>query len=355
MKFVHIADMHFDMPFTLLSTKADMGEIRRVDQRKAFKKMIEYIKENNIPYLFIAGDLYEQEYIRESTIEYINKLFEEIPTTKIFITPGNHDPYLKNSYYNKFNWASNVKIFNSKIEKVELEDVDIYGFGFDDFYCYDSGIDNFEIENKNKTNILIIHSSLAGARDDEKNYNVISEKTFKEKGFDYVALGHIHKRNMSENTNIIYPGSPISLGFDELGEHGMIVGNIENNKLNLEFIKLDEKEFIEEELDISEIKTIEELIEKINNLNILENKFYKIILTGKRNFEINIIKLNKLIENKNIIKIKNKTKINYDLNEIANDVTLKGIFAKEMLNKLENTEDKELIEKAIEIGMEILS
>ena len=355
MKFVHIADMHFDMPFTLLSTKADMGEIRRVDQRKAFKKMIEYIKENNIPYLFIAGDLYEQEYIRESTIEYINKLFEEIPNTKIFITPGNHDPYLKNSYYNKFNWAPNVKIFNSKIEKVELEDVDIYGFGFDDFYCYDSGIDNFEIENKNKTNILIIHSSLAGARDDEKNYNVISEKTFKEKGFDYVALGHIHKRNMSENTNIIYPGSPISLGFDELGEHGMIVGNIENNKLNLEFIKLDEKEFIEEELNISDIKTIEELIEKINNLNILENKFYKIILIGKRNFEINIIKLNKLIENKNIIKIKNKTKINYELNEIANDVTLKGIFAKEMLNKLENTEDKELIEKAIEIGMEILS
>ena len=122
MKFVHIADIHFDMPFTLLSNRADLGEIRRIDQRKAFKKMIDYIKENNIPYLFIAGDLYEHEYIRESTIEYINNLFKEIPNTKIFITPGNHDPYLKNSYYNKYNWAENVKIFNSKIEKVETEE-----------------------------------------------------------------------------------------------------------------------------------------------------------------------------------------------------------------------------------------
>ena len=356
MKFVHIADMHFDMPFTLLSEKADMGEIRRIDQRNAFKKIIEYIKENNIPYFFISGDLYEHEYIRESTIEYINKLFEEIPNTKIFISPGNHDPYIKNSYYNKYNWSSNVKIFGPLIEKIELDDIDIYGFGFDDFYCYNSGIEDFEIDNKNKINILVIHASLAGVRNDEKNYNVISEKTFKEKGFDYIALGHIHKRNMEENKNIIYPGSTISLGFDELGEHGMVVGNIEKGKVDLEFIKLDEKEFINKELDITEINNIEELIEKINNLEILNNKLYKINLIGKRNFEIDIYKLNKLIENKNIIKIKNNTKIKYDLNEIANDVTLKGIFAKEMINKLEDENiNKEIIQKAIEIGMDILS
>lgn len=41
MKFIHIADMHFDTPFSLLSDRRDLGEIRRLDQRKAFKKMIE--------------------------------------------------------------------------------------------------------------------------------------------------------------------------------------------------------------------------------------------------------------------------------------------------------------------------
>ena len=98
MKFVHIADMHFDSPFATLSDKGNLGEQRRIEQRKIFKKAIEYIKENKIEYLFISGDLYEHNYIRKSTIEYINNLFKEIENTKIFITPGNHDPFLKKSY-----------------------------------------------------------------------------------------------------------------------------------------------------------------------------------------------------------------------------------------------------------------
>ena len=101
MKFVHIADMHFDTSFTTLTNKANLGDVRRLDQRLAFNKIIEYIKENEIPYLFISGDFYEHEYIRLSTIEYINNLFTEIPDTQIFISPGNHDPYTKNSYYNQ--------------------------------------------------------------------------------------------------------------------------------------------------------------------------------------------------------------------------------------------------------------
>ena len=68
MKFVHIADMHFDVPFTTLNKK-ELGNIRRLDQRKALKKIIDYIKQNNIPYLFISGDLYEHEYVKQSTIE----------------------------------------------------------------------------------------------------------------------------------------------------------------------------------------------------------------------------------------------------------------------------------------------
>ena len=100
MKFVHIADMHFDSPFVNLSDKGGLGDLRRLEQRKVFKKVIQYINENNIKYLFISGDLYEQKYIKKSTIEYINNLFKEIPGTRIFISPGNHDPYTKNNHLN---------------------------------------------------------------------------------------------------------------------------------------------------------------------------------------------------------------------------------------------------------------
>ena len=356
MKFVHIADMHFDSPFVNLSEKDIMGDLRRLEQRKVFKKIIEYIKENNIKYFFISGDLYEHKYIKQSTIKYINKLFEEIPETNIYIAPGNHDPYTKNSYYNKYNWSKNVKIFGPKVEKIETQDVNIYGYGFDDFYCSDSGVENIEIEQNEKPNILIIHGNIDGSTIEDMQYNSMSKKMLQEKGFDYVALGHIHKKdyNTEENQKIVYPGSTISLGFDELGEHGMIVGDVEKNKLETQFIKLDDKQFTKRELNVDNIYSKEELIEKINELKIEENNYVEIILIGNRNFEINKYDLIRYILNNNIIKIKDNTKIAYNLEKLENENTLKGLFIKEMNKKLKNAEaeeEKEIIEKSIEIGL----
>ena len=336
MKFIHIADLHFDRPFIKLSDKDILGDLRRLEQRKAFKKVIEYIKQNDIKYLFISGDLYENKYVRKSTIEYINNLFAEIPNTQIFISPGNHDPYIKNSYYSKFKWNKNVKIFKSEIEKVETKDADVYGYGFNDFYCTNCGIEELQIENKDKINILVIHGTLNGASLEEKQYNSMSSKILKEKGFDYIALGHVHKLDYKSESNqrIINPGSMISLGFDEIGEHGMIVGELTKKEIKLEFVPLDDEQFREIEVDVTNIISKEELIEKLNGLEIQKNEYIKIILIGNRNFEINSYELLKYMQNERIIKIKDQTKVAVDLEKISNENTLKGLYAKEMLERL---------------------
>ncbi len=359
MKFVHIADMHLDSPFVNLSEKDIMGDLRRLEQRKVFKKIVEYIQENNVEYFFISGDLYEHKYVKKSNIEYINKLFQTIPQTKIFIAPGNHDPITKNSYYNQYKWSENVTIFTSDIKKIEMPEADIYGYGFDDFYCSNSGVEEINIDNADKLNILIIHGNLDGRTIEEMQYNSMSKKMLQQKGFDYVALGHIHKKsyNEYENQKIVYPGSTLSLGFDEPGEHGMIVGNLEKDYLKLEFVKLDDKQFTKTELNVDNIVSKEELIEKINALDISENEYTEIVLSGKRNFEINRYELIKYITNENIIKLKDSTKIAYDLDKLKNETTLKGLFIKEMTEKLDNsteTQEKQIIEKAIEIALEAL-
>lgn len=350
MKFIHIADMHFDKPFTILE-KNKLTENRRLEQRNAFNKMIEYIKENNIDYLFIAGDLYEHEYIRKSTIEYINQKFKEIEnTTKVFIAPGNHDPYINNSYYNKFEWNKNVKIF-TKLEKIEEKDINIYGYGFTDFSSNEVEVPkNLERE---KVNILLMHADLNGSTKNVGIHNPILETTFKNSEFDYIALGHIHKRNM-QNLKIVYPGSMIAGGFDELENHGMIEGeiNAQTKEINIKFIALDNKEFKKENIDISEIQSFEELIEKINNSERDENKYYEYVLTGNRNIEIVTNDIIKQIEDKKVIKIKDTSKIQYNLEEIAKESTLKGIFVKELLNEIkEDNSNKEEIYRVIELGL----
>ena len=104
MKFLHFADLHLDTKFDSLNQIDGLPEKRRLEQRKKLRQIINYIKENDIQLLLISGDLYEQKYIRKSSIEYINNLFKEIPETKIFIAPGNHDPYIANSFYASFDW-----------------------------------------------------------------------------------------------------------------------------------------------------------------------------------------------------------------------------------------------------------
>lgn len=361
MKFIHMADLHLDAPFVNLAGRENFSNQRRLEQRQAMKQVIDYIKENNIPYLFISGDLYEQEYIRKSTIEYINNLFKQIPETKVYITPGNHDPYINNSFYKQFSWSENIHIFKDELDVIHTTEADIYGYGFSDFYMQNK-YKNIEIENKEKINILITHGSLDGGNDENREYNPMSSKELKESGFDYIALGHIHKKSYNDypNQKIVYPGSTVSLGFDELGKRGVILGEItnESKKLQLKFIEIETKTFEEKEINITDVESNETLIEKLNDTKFDDNKFYKIILIGKKDFEINIKEILELTKHQNIIKIKDNTSIKYNMEEIAEQISLKGLFAKKIMQRINSEESEENKQKAIEafeMGMNILS
>jgi len=355
MRFVHIADMHFDVPFTSLNKRQDLCEKRRLEQRNVFRKVIEYIKEENIPYLFISGDLYEHEYVKKSTIDYINNLFKEIPNTKIFISPGNHDPYVKDSFYDIYNFSENVYVFrNSRIERFEDENLNIYGMAFTNYYLEESPINSLmSIPFSNKPSILIAHIDLNGSKDkDGFSYNSVLESKINSLKFDYCAIGHIHKRYISNDSRICYPGSTIALGFDEQGEHGMIVGEVTSLGISTNFIRLDEREFKEVSIDISNYISKEQLIEEINNMYLDTKNFYKLVIVGKRNFEIDERELLRLINNENIFKISNKTELNINIEELENKNNLKGYFAKELRLYYENGLcSKEEYEKALEIGL----
>lgn len=357
MKFVHLADLHLDAKFDSLSSIDGLPQKRRLEQRKALKDVVEYIKENDIKLFLISGDLYEQNYIRKSSIEYVNKLFEEIPDTQIFIAPGNHDPYIKNSFYSTYTWSKNVHIFNENIEKIDFEDAHIYGFGFTDFYCKQSEIEEIQVEEPDDINILITHGSLDGGSDDLREYNPLRQSKLKQLDFDYIALGHIHKPyyNEEKNQKIFYPGSTISLGFDELGEHGILVGDIEKDELKVKFMTIDPRQYEEKEIDITEMTSNEEVLEKLQNLVLNNENLYKIILVGKRYLTLNIDEIKKLNSRENIVKIKDKTKVGIDIERIAEENNVRGIFVRNMLERKERENlDEDFIEKAIEIGLEVL-
>ncbi len=340
MKFVHIADLHLDTPLVSLKNNRELIKVRRNEHKQIFKDVIKYIKNEKIDVLFIAGDLFEHKFVEKSTIEFLIDSLALISNTKVFITPGNHDPLIKNSPYMTFEWPSNVKIFGEKIEKVSLtENIDIYGMGFENFEVSKNEFEKFKVEDLKKTNFLITHATLNGA---SNKYNDLNSKYLDQ--FDYVALGHIHLPKV--DNKIVYSGAIMSCGFDECGEHGMVVGELLENEVKYEFKNMEYRHFINVELDISEVKIPSDILEKVN----LSDDIYRITFKGARNVEIKeLVEVLKNISS-NICEFKDETHLPYDLEEIAKQETLKGIFTRKMLEELEkNPNQKEEIMKAIEI------
>ena len=62
-----------------------------------------------------------------------------------------------------------------------------------------------------------------------------------------------------------------------------------------------------------------------------------------------------LILEENILKVKDNTELSYDLEKISKENSLRGIFVKNVLKKLERKEiSNEDAEKAIELGLEVM-
>lgn len=331
MKFIHIADVHFDMPLIALNGNRELIKQRRNEQKKAFHDVIQLAKKEKVDCLFISGDLFELKYVEKSTIDYIISNFQLIPEISIFITPGNHDPYIKNSPYEIIEWPENVTIFKSEYGMISLNEADIYGIGFENYEMGDSKISEIKIEDENKINILITHGTLNGAN---HKYHDIKERDLSK--FDYVALGHIHEKKI-DDSKIIYPGSLISCGFDEPGEHGFVYGEITKEECKIEFEKLDYKEFKKVYLDISDIGNYNEALNKLK----LEDDIYEVILTGTKNFDVDELIEGIRNQNENVCKIKDNTQLSYNFETIKKEESLKGIFTKKILEEVERMNDDE--------------
>ena len=223
-------------------------------------------------------------------------------------------------------------------------------------YMNTSELENSSIPISNKLNILVAHCDLNGSKDDEGfSYNPVLESKLNSLGFDYVALGHVHKNNIDNKNRIYYPGSTISLGFDELGAHGMIAGNITKDNFSMEFVELDDRKFEELEVTVDDIYSKEDLAEKILNRYLNDMVMYKVILKGKRNFEIDTRELIRVLSHENILKIKDETKIAYDIEDLISQNNLKGLFVKEVYQMYKDGLcSEEEYQKAIEIGLEAM-
>lgn len=370
-KFLHCADLHLDMPFSSLGISGEKSALRRQELRETLQKIIDAAKQEAVDFLFISGDLYEQNYVKKSTIIFINDKFNEIPDVRVFIVPGNHDPFLQNSYYKNYKWAKNVNILTHDNPYVTCEDLNtnIYGVGFKNFYEEKSLIYDIQPLKLKAINILLVHGTV-DMDFKQSIYNPMTSENLSAMGMDYVALGHFHNRlkNIGESKSIFNPGSPEPLGFDEPGEHGIFLGTIsitEDGEKHCEtrFLKINKRFYESIEVKIEGCGTDEQVAKSIMEAlkdKDFENGLFCITVKGyiDEGFRINAAKvLTYLNEKIFYIKIKDETVAGYNFEEILKEPGLKGLFTRKIYLLIEKTEDeyeKKLLIKALYYGIEAL-
>ena len=164
--------------------------------KKTFEKIIDLALEENVDFLLIAGDLYEHEYVARGTIRWLNDQFKRLGNTSVIIVPGNHDPYVKNSWYRSYRWNDNVHILTTENPEYLDENLDVYfyGIGFDSFHQDSLPVQKPPQILPQRFNICLFHGTL-DMQFTQSPYNPVTLNYLTGLGFDYYALGHFHSRN----------------------------------------------------------------------------------------------------------------------------------------------------------------
>ena len=365
-KIVHASDLHFDTPFKDIGEK--QRKVNKEELKKVFKNIINYCSEKCVDILLLFGDIFDNYTLNKETLYFIEDTLKIINNIRVFISPGNHDPYNNNSFYKLINWPSNVHIFKGNIEKVHIDElgVNVWGAAFNDKYVNKSLLEGFSCESNDEINIMVLHGEISNSQGGN-NYNPITLKDIENSGLDYLALGHRHgfsNINSVGKTSYAYSGCPQGRGFDELNEKGIICGYVYKGGVDLNFVKTSLREYREINIDITGIRTYEEIRNKIiSEIGTEDRKInlYKIILTGEVDSNFNIdedIVNEKIKDDFYFCKVNDKTRYKYDFEEISKGYSVKAIFAKKLINKLEKAEteeEKEIISMALKYGIASLS
>ena len=292
-KFIHTADIHLDSPLKGLETHEDapVEEIRGAT-RRAFDNLIEMALDESVDFILIAGDLYDGDWKNFQTGLFFAGRMGRLRKAgiKVFIVSGNHDA--ASQITKAMPLPDNVTLFTSdKPQSVKLDNLGVIIHG--QSYSQRAVTENLAVQypryNANYFNIGLLHTALAG-RAGHEDYAPCSQDDLKAKGYDYWALGHVHKREVvSEDPWIVFPGNVQGRHIREPGSKGATLVTVEGGRIAaVEERDLDVLRWAVCRVDLSGCETVDSVYDAVRlalerELDRVDDKplALRLILTGK--------------------------------------------------------------------------
>lgn len=359
MKIIHCADLHLDSKMTANLDKEKAKE-RKAELLLTFENMIAFAKKNQVEAILIAGDLFDTKNISASARNVVKVAINNHPEIQFFYLKGNHDQ--DNFLSGTEDLPANLKLFSKEWTSYALGEGRIILSGLELSKENAGSAYSTLTLDAAKFNIVTLHGqeSETGTKD---KVEVINLRALKNKGIDYLALGHIHtykEEGLDARGVYCYPGCLEGRGFDECGPHGFVLLDIneETGKSTREFVAIASRILYEVQVDVTGCMTSGEMKDRIQEVlqghNYSNRSLVKILLTGTLDVECekDLQYLVKSFENDfYFLKIYDETALKVDIQQFVTDMSLKGEFVRKVMESELSEEEKGEI---IRYGLQIL-
>lgn len=235
MRFLHTADLHLgctpdkDRPW---------GPSRAAAVRSSLLRLMDVCREEEIDLLLIAGDLFDAPpVVRE--LSDVNFLFSGLPHTKVVLIAGDRDFVRPGSAYKEYRFCPQVTFLSSsEPDSVFFPqwNLEVHGMSYDARELPDNRLESLEAPRDGRRHFLLAHGG------DEKHLPVRAS-VLGTKGWDYVAMGHLHKPAITPDGRLAFPGSPEPLCAEETGDHGFCIGTLRPGEFSVSWHSFSDFEY----------------------------------------------------------------------------------------------------------------
>ena len=268
-KFIHAADIHLDSPLRGLEgyDGAPVDAIRQAS-RQALINLVDLAIDQDVRFVLIAGDLYDGDWRNFNTglffVAQMTRLREaRVP---VVLIAGNHDA--ANKMTKDLPLPENVKRLSTKsCDTLRIEDcgVSIHGQGFASAAVLSDLSAAYCAADPGNFNIGLLHTCADGAEGHER-YAPCTRDGLRSKGYDYWALGHVHKRQDLHRPGeppIVFPGNIQGRHIREAGPKGCAVVTVgDDHRPEADFQALDVFRWECCEVDATALETTYDVLDR---------------------------------------------------------------------------------------------
>lgn len=260
MRFLHISDLHIGKRLK------DVSLIE--DQKIILKQIVDIAVDKKVDCVLVAGDAYQRATPHAEAVEVWGQFVTDISEAgiKLAVVRGNHDSEERISLYSKLLSKGDVYVtekFDGSLQKIALADengeINVWMLPYvkprnvkkfhenAEISSYTDAIktviDSADIDTS-KRNVLMCHQYINGGETSDSEEMQIGGLDAVDgnilEGFDYVALGHLHRPQKVIRDTMRYAGSPMKYSFSEVRDNKgvLIVDMGEKGKINIEKIPL---------------------------------------------------------------------------------------------------------------------